>query len=98
MSMQLYGHYASHSPQDTHEIIYALTFHACVLISLKTTLTVNTILLSLIVLFAQIYSLIYIPLHWVNVYKSPFCLQSAQSLLTVSLYLLLLKPQVFHLG
>ena len=33
-----------------------------------------------------------------NVYELPFCLQSAQSCLTVSLYLFLLKPQVFHLG
>ena len=33
------------------------TFRACALISLETMLTVNTILLSLIVLFAQIYML-----------------------------------------
>ena len=42
---------------EQNHVNASLGFHACALISLETTLTVNTILLSIIVLFAKIYIL-----------------------------------------
>ena len=39
-----------------------------------------------------------IPSHWAMCTKSPFAYRALSHALTVSLYLFLLKPQVFHLG
>ena len=51
------GRHGEFTEQNHVNALLGSYFTACVLISFETTLTVNTILLSFIVLFAQIYML-----------------------------------------